>query len=57
LKRNKKIEMAALAAVGTCAFLGYKYMKKHPEVKRNMMNSAKSATKRVYDKLNEMDMD
>lgn len=51
------MEMAFLAAIGTCAFLGYKYMKKNPEVKRNMMNTAKSATKRVYDKLNEMDMD
>lgn len=57
MSKKKKIEMASLAVVGTMAIMGYKYMKKHPEVKQNMNNMAKSATKRIYDMLDEMDMD
>lgn len=57
MKDDKSIGVVAMVAIGSCAFLGYKYMEKHPEVRHNMKNMAKSATKKLYQKLDEMDMD
>ena len=53
MKNTKTI--AVMAALGSGAYFGYKYMKCHPEVRRNMKNMAKSATKRMYEMLDEMD--
>lgn len=57
MKNMKTKSMVAMACVGSCAYLGYKYMKDHPEVKKNMKNMAKSATKKIYQKLDDMDID
>lgn len=44
-----------LGAMGIGAVMGCKYMMCHPEVRRNMKNMAKSATKRMYETLDDMD--
>ena len=51
----KDKSMAILLAMGVGAAIGCKYMMCHPEVRRNMKNMAKSATKRMYQKLDDMD--
>ena len=55
MKDDKSTGVVAMMAMGSIAFLGMKYMMCHPEVKRNMRNMAKSATKKIYQKLDEMD--
>lgn len=44
-----------LMAMGVGVVMGCKYMMCHPEVRRNMKNMAKSASKRMYDTLDKMD--
>ncbi len=55
MKDDKSVGMVAMVAIGSMAFLGYKYMACHPEVRNNMRNMAKNATKKLYQKLDEMD--
>lgn len=53
--KDKSIGIVTLVAMGSLSALGYKYMMHHPEVKRNMKKTIKSATKKLYQKLDEMD--
>ncbi len=55
MKDDKSMSMVAMMAMGSVVFLGCKYMMCHPEVRKNMRNMAKSATKKIYQKLDEMD--
>ena len=55
MKEDKSMGMVTMMAIGTVAFLGCKYMMCHPEVRKNMKNMAKNATKKIYQKLDEMD--
>ncbi len=50
----KKSTMMAML-VGTLGVMGYMYMQKNPQMMENMRNMAKSAAKKTYDKLEEMD--
>lgn len=55
MKEDKTMSMAAIIAVTSMAFMGYKYMMCHPEAKKSMKDTLKSATKKLYQKLDDMD--
>ena len=55
MKKEESMSVALMMDMGSMALLGYKYMMCHPEVKKNMKNSLKCATKKLYQKLDEMD--
>lgn len=53
---NMKTKAGMLMAVmAGGAYLGYNYVKSHPEVAQAMKAKAKCATKKVYDMLDDMD--
>ena len=51
-KMSKKAMMAAM--LGGMGVAGYMYMKKNPNVMRNLKNMTKSAAKKTYEKLDEI---
>lgn len=55
MKKNNNMSLAAIMMVGAVSALGYKYMMDHPRTKRNMKNMMKDCTKKLYQKLDEMD--
>ncbi|MDO4995832.1 MAG: hypothetical protein Q4E69_01510 [Bacilli bacterium] len=55
MKEDKTMGMAAIVAVASMAFMGYKYMMCHPEAKKSMKDTLKSATKKIYQKLDDME--
>ena len=52
-KSNTMKNMTIAAVLGGMGIAGYMYMKRNPEVMRNMKVMAKSAAKKTYDKLDE----
>ncbi len=54
-EEKSSMGLVVLMAMGSIAAIGCKYMMCHPELKRNMKNMMKSATKRIYKMLDEMD--
>ena len=55
MKEDKTMGMAAIVAVASMAFMGYKYMMCHPEAKKSMKETLKSATKKIYQKFDDME--
>lgn len=55
MKEDKTMSMAAMVAVASMAFMGYKYMMCHPEAKKSMKDMLKNTTKKIYQKLDDMD--
>ncbi len=50
----KKGTMMAML-LGGLGVIGYMYMQKNPEAKQNVRNMAKSAVKKAYNKLDDME--
>lgn len=55
MENMKKKTMALMAMIGTGAYMGYQYLMKHPEMKNKLKQKAKCATKKLYEKLDDMD--
>lgn len=55
MKEDKTMSFAAMVAMASMAFMGYKYMMCHPEAKKSMKDTLKCATKKIYQKLDDMD--
>ena len=44
-----------MAMMGGIGYVGYKYMKNNPEITHNMKQMIKSAAKRTYEMMNDVD--
>lgn len=55
MKRNNMKSLTRAAIIGGMGVAGYMYMKRNPEVMHNMKSMAKSAAKKTYEKLDEVE--
>ncbi len=55
MKKSTMKNMATAAILGGMGVAGYMYMKKNPEMVNNMKSMAKSAAKKTYEKLEDID--
>lgn len=51
----KNKTMVIMAMIGTGVYMGYNYLMKNPEMKKMIKQKAKCATKKLYEKLDDMD--
>ncbi len=54
MKKNRMKNMTMAAMLGGMGVAGYMYMKKNPEVANNMKNMIKSAAKKTYETLDDV---
>lgn len=51
----KNKTMVIMAMIGTGFYMGYNYIMNNPEMKKKLKQKAKCATKKIYEKLDEID--